>query len=262
MSAAFVAGSVRITSAPHVASVESATPLDISALLHDVAERFQRRADDDGRRICVDAPTLRVEADHVRLEQALVNLVENAFRHAAGTITLTGSPAPNGAEIHVADEGPGFPNGVAATAFERFTRGDAARTSSCAGLGLAIVKAIVQAHGGSVTKIMGTSVRVIEKHYGAPLEGAHAGTTTRLDARSQRERSREARTPDRRSQAASAVLFPGDLRGRDLLVLRPARLWTEPRAVEFVDLAAAVSVLHLVLSPRLSPQPTRVLLRR
>ena len=56
----------------------------------------------------------------------------------------------DGVEIHVADEGPGFPDTISGTAFERFTRGDPARTSSGAGLGLAIVKAVVEAHGGSV----------------------------------------------------------------------------------------------------------------
>jgi heavy metal sensor kinase len=125
-------------------------PLDISALLHDLAARFQRRAADDSRSIHVDAPELLVEADRVRLEQALVNLVENALRHGAGTITLRGSSARGGLEIHVADQGRGFPDSVAETAFERFTRGDPARATSGAGLGLAIVRAVVEAHGGHV----------------------------------------------------------------------------------------------------------------
>jgi heavy metal sensor kinase len=125
-------------------------PIVISAVLHDLAARFQRRAADDQRSIHVDAPELQVEADHVRLEQALANLVDNALRHGAGTITLTGSSAPDEVEIHVADEGHGFPDNVAQTAFERFTRGDAARTSSGAGLGLAIVRAVAEAHGGRV----------------------------------------------------------------------------------------------------------------
>jgi two-component system OmpR family sensor kinase len=124
--------------------------LDAHELLGDVAERFRRRAADDGRRIDVDAPKLGVEADRVRLEQALVNLVDNALRHGAGTVTLTASSGADGVEIHIADEGPGFDNGVTETAFERFTRGDQARSSRGAGLGLAIVKAIVTAHKGSV----------------------------------------------------------------------------------------------------------------
>lgn len=53
----------------------------------------------------------------------------------------------------VADDGPGIPAGIQTSAFERFSRGDQARTSgrSGAGLGLSIVQAIVTAHGGSVT---------------------------------------------------------------------------------------------------------------
>jgi heavy metal sensor kinase len=125
-------------------------PLDVHDVLHDVAERFGRRAADDGRRIAVDAPGLGVEADRVRLEQALVNLVENALRHGAGTITLTASSEADSVEIHIADEGAGFDDGVADTAFERFTRGDQARSSGGAGLGLAIVEAIVTAHKGTV----------------------------------------------------------------------------------------------------------------
>ena len=54
----------------------------------------------------------------------------------------------------VRDDGPGFPPDLTAHAFERFTRGDGARTrnpDSGAGLGLALVQAIVTAHGGTVT---------------------------------------------------------------------------------------------------------------
>ena len=49
------------------------------------------------------------------------------------------------------DDGPGFPPDLAPRAFERFTRGDAARTRGGAGLGLSLVEAIVGAHGGAVT---------------------------------------------------------------------------------------------------------------
>ena len=52
-------------------------------------------------------------------------------------------------EIHVRDEGAGFPPEFLPHAFERFRRADAARSSEGTGLGLAIVKAIADAHGGS-----------------------------------------------------------------------------------------------------------------
>jgi two-component system OmpR family sensor kinase len=71
-------------------------------------------------------------------------------------------------ELVVADDGRGFPPELAATATERFTRGDAARTRSGggAGLGLAIVAAVVSDHGGPLSlagdpALGGAQVRVV-----------------------------------------------------------------------------------------------------
>jgi two-component system, OmpR family, sensor kinase len=51
-------------------------------------------------------------------------------------------------ELHVTDDGPGFPPGLMEHAFERFTRGEAAEPGTGSGLGMAIVAAIAHAHGG------------------------------------------------------------------------------------------------------------------
>jgi two-component system OmpR family sensor kinase len=139
-----------------------------ATLLGDLAERFRRRAGDDGRRIAVQAADVVVRCDRVRVEQALANVVENALRYGGGTVTLSAALRGADVEIHVADEGPGFPGGIADTAFVRFTRGDAARTAGGAGLGLAIVKAIIEAHGGTVAL--------------APGDGAGADVVLRLPA--------------------------------------------------------------------------------
>jgi two-component system, OmpR family, sensor kinase len=120
------------------------------ALLEDVASRFRRRASDSGRSIEVRAEDTYLQGDRIRLEQAFVNLVENALRHGSGTVGLRAFRRDAGTEIHVTDEGSGFAGSVATSAFDRFARGDAARTTAGAGLGLAIVKAIVEAHGGNV----------------------------------------------------------------------------------------------------------------
>ena len=102
------------------------------------------------RSIDVDVPpNTQVQADRLRLEQALRNLVENALGHGEGVVTITARRVGDATELHVLDEGPGFPPDVAARAFERFSRGDDARTRGGSGLGLAIVEAVAQAHGGS-----------------------------------------------------------------------------------------------------------------
>jgi two-component system OmpR family sensor kinase len=122
----------------------------VKELLARVAERYEPAAVADGRSIEVVAPNgLVVDADLPRLEQALGNVVDNALRHGAGTIRLSADPADDRVELHVLDEGAGFPADFLPQAFERFSRADAARTGGGAGLGLAIVSVIAKAHGGT-----------------------------------------------------------------------------------------------------------------
>ena len=124
--------------------------VDVRELLDHAGQRFEERARSEGRAISVDAPDgLEARLDPLRMRQALGNLVDNALRHGSGSVHL-GARSDNGAlEISVSDEGRGFPEELEPQAFERFTRGDAARTRGGAGLGLAIVSAIAEAHGGS-----------------------------------------------------------------------------------------------------------------
>ena len=125
-------------------------PVDLGELARSTADRFAGRAAGDHRRIDVDVPAhTEVPADRLRLEQALRNLVDNALGYGEGTVTITARQVGETTEIHVLDEGRGFPVGVAARAFERFSRGDDARTGGGSGLGLAIVEAVAEAHGGS-----------------------------------------------------------------------------------------------------------------
>ncbi len=137
--------------------------LALRPALEGVRERFADRAHEHGRAIVVECPEeLTVEADPLRLRQALGNLVDNALRHGAGEVTLRAAVAGSTVQIDVADEGPGFAAEVAGRAFERFTRGDAARTRGGAGLGLAIVRAVAEAHGGGTEVVPGavTTVRL------------------------------------------------------------------------------------------------------
>jgi heavy metal sensor kinase len=125
-------------------------PISVRDVAARVAERFAHRAQAVNRTIDVDAsPEIDIVADGARLEQALGNLVDNAFRHGGGAIRLSVAERNGAVELHVADEGAGFPPEFLPRAFERFTRADEARTRGGTGLGLAIAQVIARAHGGS-----------------------------------------------------------------------------------------------------------------
>jgi signal transduction histidine kinase len=123
--------------------------LDAGELLRSTARRFEARAAGTGRELRVgpsDGVPLR--ADRLRAEQALANLVDNALRHGDGTVELTAERSDGVVRLHVRDRGPGFDPTLNGRAFERFTRGDRARSRGGTGLGLAIVDAIARSHGG------------------------------------------------------------------------------------------------------------------
>jgi two-component system OmpR family sensor kinase len=119
-------------------------------LLETVREAFRARAQESGRRIEANAANgVAFSGDRLRLEQALGNLVDNALRHGAGAVRLSALTRNGHVELHVVDEGEGFPADFLPHAFERFGRADEARTSGGAGLGLALAAAIAEAHRGS-----------------------------------------------------------------------------------------------------------------
>jgi signal transduction histidine kinase len=124
--------------------------VEARTLLADVARRFDARAEQLGRRVAVEPGEDAVlDADPQRLEQALGNLVDNALTHGGGAVSLSVRVDGDRVELHVADEGTGFPDGFAERAFDRFSRADDARGRGGAGLGLAIVQSIATAHAGS-----------------------------------------------------------------------------------------------------------------
>ncbi len=128
------------------------TEVSVPDLLATVARRFRARAARAGRPLEIESPEqLLVSGDALRLEQALGNLVENAFRHGGGAVRLRAHGRPGEVELHVEDEGSGFPPEFLHRAFERFGRADAARSGPGAGLGLPIAEMVARAHGGSAS---------------------------------------------------------------------------------------------------------------
>jgi signal transduction histidine kinase len=118
-------------------------------LLSDAATRFASRTDPLGRTLRVDPTALYVDADPLRVGQALVNLVDNALTHGGGDVELLAQKRGDFVELHVRDAGPGFPDHFRTRAFDRFSRADEARSRGGSGLGLSIVDLVARAHGGS-----------------------------------------------------------------------------------------------------------------
>jgi len=135
-------------------------PIDVPALLAATAARFAAPAEAAGVSLAVAAPAaagadLSLAADRLALERMLGNLLSNAIQavHRGGSVRLeAGATSLDGPAVWlgVIDDGPGFPPGGAARAFERFWRGDEARSGTGSGLGLAIVRELAAAHGGAV----------------------------------------------------------------------------------------------------------------
>ncbi|MFC5380857.1 sensor histidine kinase [Aquipuribacter nitratireducens] len=93
---------------------------------------------------------LDVRVEPGSLDRALDNLLRNAVRAGARSVRLRCGREGDEVVVSVEDDGPGFPAAVLDDPFQRFRRGDAARSPGGTGLGLAIVAATVRAHGGSV----------------------------------------------------------------------------------------------------------------
>ncbi len=136
----------------------------LSELTHDVVQKFELMASTRNIRFVVDIPDQlpQVNADVSMIDRVLTNLLDNALKHTPemGTIIIALRSAQDEIEVILKDTGPGIPEALRATLFERPSAlAHASTRKNSGGLGLMVVRRILQLHG--------RDIRLDEKSAGA-----------------------------------------------------------------------------------------------
>lgn len=125
-------------------------PVDLARVVIEAAAELGPVS--SAHEIFLDAQPVTVQGAADELHRLVINLLENALRHTPDGTTIwisTSVDTGKHAQLIVEDNGPGIPERLSSSLFERFVRGAGDRGGSF-GLGLAIVKAVAASHGGSV----------------------------------------------------------------------------------------------------------------
>jgi signal transduction histidine kinase len=129
-------------------------PLDLSALLHDVAQRLQMTTMQHTIEVHSAGDGISISADRDHLEQVLDNLLANAIKFSpdGGIITVSVREAGDNVVLSIADPGVGIPRGQLDAIFGLFYQAEdpVSRRTGGMGLGLFISKEIVTRHGGRI----------------------------------------------------------------------------------------------------------------
>jgi signal transduction histidine kinase len=141
----------------------SMAQIDLTAIIHDIAELYEPVAEQHGLKLEIRAREgLVLVANRELVSQAVANLVDNAIKYAgreqgpaaaalaASAITITAERVGQALEIAVADRGPGIPPEDRGRALQRFVRLERSRSQPGSGLGLNLVAAVARLHGGSI----------------------------------------------------------------------------------------------------------------
>jgi signal transduction histidine kinase len=129
------------------------TELDLSSVAADVAELYEPLAEE--RQVTlrlIPAVGVAVEGNRSLVAQALANLVDNAIKYTpeGGKVTIRADADATGADLSVADTGPGIPAVDRTRVVDRFVRLEASRSSPGTGLGLSLVAAVAHFHGAEL----------------------------------------------------------------------------------------------------------------
>lgn len=130
------------------------TEVDLAAIARSVARRMMARSPEVDIRVRLPATLPLILADRERIEEVLMNLLDNAIKYSprGARIRVRGQVTGDEVILSVIDAGQGIPLREQERIFERFQRVDnaASRRTQGAGLGLYICRAIVEAHGGRI----------------------------------------------------------------------------------------------------------------
>ncbi|MBW3618730.1 MAG: PAS domain S-box protein [Actinobacteria bacterium] len=122
---------------------------DLSELVHRVVDELETGRD----RLELDLDPVTLEVDGPKVERIVENLIHNALRHtpAHTVVTVTVRRLAAGAELVVADRGPGVPDDLKERLFEPFEQGRASATAASpgTGIGLTLVARFAELHGGT-----------------------------------------------------------------------------------------------------------------
>lgn len=127
--------------------------LDLRSLVERAVDLYHEVAEERRTTVTVDQPeTVELEADAIRLGQAINNLLDNALKYTppGGQVTIATRREAGTILLTVTDTGPGIPEIEKEAIFRRLYRSDSSRSQRGLGLGLSLVKAMVEAHGGTV----------------------------------------------------------------------------------------------------------------
>jgi len=129
--------------------------LDFGDLAASTAGEMKLLAEEKSISLSIEAESgVQVVGDRVRLQQVIVNLIDNSIKYTqiGGAIKVRVVREGNSAVLEVADNGLGIPARALPHVFERFYRADKARSRATggAGLGLSIVKSVCAAHNGEI----------------------------------------------------------------------------------------------------------------
>lgn len=138
--------------------------LDVTALVHDVAELYEPVAEEAGMRlVCQPSDGVMLRANRQLIGQALANMIDNAIKYGRRSEARTPGANHGDADIVVmltaeagvvristADHGPGIPARDRDRVLKRFVRLEESRTKPGTGLGLSLVAAVARLHGGRI----------------------------------------------------------------------------------------------------------------